>query len=588
MARTVSVPGSTRPATAAARPIGPADRRHRTTVTVYVRRNPALAPARSPFEQAWLGHSARRYLTHEQAAVMQGADPGDLDAVVRFANERKLTVVERSETKRLVQLSGTVGALGRAFDVELMHYAHPDGAYRSHADAVKVPVALGRIVEGVLGLDNRKMARSYRRAGARLRAGVGRSAARASAGGPKLPPNTYLPPAVAKLFNLPPADGTGESVAVFAFNGAVMSSGTSTAGGYDAGALSQYFENVIGQSAPTIADVVVQGPGNQPGDGSDPNDATGEVLLDLCVVGSVAPGAKIAVYFTEFTEEGWVNAIKAAVTDTNNKPSVISISYGNPEDDEQQGLWMEQAVQLVNDAFEQAAAPGHHDLLRPGDNGAADEPGRDDRPRRLPRVEPVGAGLSAEPAWKPILTTGRSPLNRSGTTSPRTRAPRAEVSAVCSRYLHGRPAPASRRTPTAAARPAGACPTSPAVADPETPLWVLGPDGKLGCRRRHECRRAAVVGTNRAAQPAQRRAPGVLQPAALRAPEGRPVRDHGRQQRRRQLSTATRLVRAGTRAPVGAGPTAPGCWQALSPAPPTKPRHRRSSRSDSWSQRSRL
>ena len=82
------------------------------------------------------------------------------------------------------------------------------------------------------------------------------------------------------------------------------------------------------------------------------------MLLDLCTVGSLVPGADVAVYFTEFTEEGWVNAIKAAVSDTTNKPSVISISYGNPEDDETQGLWTAQAIQLINGAFEQAATQG--------------------------------------------------------------------------------------------------------------------------------------------------------------------------------------------------------------------------------------
>jgi len=44
-----------------------------------------------------------------------------------------------------------------------------------------------------------------------------------------------------------------------------------------------------------------------------------------------------------------VNAIKAAASDTTiNKPRVISISYGNPEDDDTKSAPTGQAIKLVN------------------------------------------------------------------------------------------------------------------------------------------------------------------------------------------------------------------------------------------------
>ena len=393
-ADTFRIAGSTRAATVAAKAIEPVDPGSELTVTVHVRRNPAIAPARSPLEQASLPHASRRYLDDDQAALLHSADAGDLDAVVTFAGKHHLKVVERSAPKRLVRLHGTAKVMDRAFGVKLMHYEHPSGAkYRSHAEEVELPIALAGIVEGVLGLDNRKMARSYLRAARKPKASAG-----------QVPPDTYLPPQVAGLFDFPATlDGSGECVAVFAFNGQVMSTGQSTQGGYDATAVDGYFTKTVGQAAPALVDVVVQGPGNDPGDGSNPDDATGEVLLDLCIVGSVAPKATIAVYFTEFTEDGWVNAIKAAVADTTNKPSVISISYGNPEDDAKNGLWTEQAVKLVNDSFQQAANQGMTICVASGDNGAPDEPSgatdHVDFPASSPWVLAVGGTrLEADPA----------------------------------------------------------------------------------------------------------------------------------------------------------------------------------------------
>ena len=54
------------------------------------------------------------------------------------------------------------------------------------------------------------------------------------------------------------------------------------------------------------------------------------MMLDLSVTGSVAPGAALFVYFTEFSNQGWIEAILEAITG-DNAISVISISYGSPE-----------------------------------------------------------------------------------------------------------------------------------------------------------------------------------------------------------------------------------------------------------------
>ncbi len=131
--------------------------------------------------------------------------------------------------------------------------------------------------------------------------------------------------------------------------------------------------------AELVRRVVVHGPGNVPGDETDPEDSTGEILLDLETVGSVAPGAKIVVYFTEFTEQRRVDALHAIVHDAVNKPSVISISYGNPETssdaasaDQRGSLWTFSAIEQASMAFQDAALKNITICVASGDGGSSD------------------------------------------------------------------------------------------------------------------------------------------------------------------------------------------------------------------------
>jgi kumamolisin len=158
-----------------------------------------------------------------------------------------------------------------------------------------------------------------------------------------------------------------------------MDTGDEVPGGYDPQVLREYFTNVVQVTPPTITDQVVHGPGNAPGDMTRADDSTGEILLDLQVIGSLAPRAKIVVYFTEFTEQGWVDALHAIVNDTTNRPSVLSISYGNAEtlsdtsDVNLRGsLWTRTAIEEANAAFQMAAARNITICCASGDDGSRD------------------------------------------------------------------------------------------------------------------------------------------------------------------------------------------------------------------------
>ncbi len=445
--------------------VGAVDAHERLTVTIYVQRDPQATPTQAAHELGRLAPRARTYLRPEQAVASFGAAPSDLEAVAAFARAHELKVVEESIAKRLVRVSGTAAQMSDAFGVKLGRYEHPrGGTFRSYEGEVQLPAELAGVVEGVLGLDNRKMVRTRPR--------VSKRAADAKAGSSGLPANAYTPPMLAKLFDFPAGDGAGQCVAVLAFNG------EGTKGGYEASALEGYFTNTLKQTAPKLTDVVVQGPGNDPGDGSEESDASGEVLLDLCTVGGVLPGADVAVYFTEFTEEGWVNAIKAAVADTANKPKVISCSYGNPED-EPKGAWSEQAIKLVNGSFEQAAAQGITICCASGDEGSADEPGTTvahvDFPASSPWVlgcggirleaDPATGTISSEVVWNDLA---RREGATGGGVSRLFAVPEWQAAADVPPNADG------------SGKTGRGVPDVASLADPETPMWVLSPNGQLG------------------------------------------------------------------------------------------------------------
>ena len=82
---------------------------------------------------------------------------------------------------------------------------------------------------------------------------------------------------------------------------------------------------------------------------------------------SVAPGVEIVVYFAPNTEQGFVDALTTAANDKVNAPSVISISWGGPENS-----WTSQAMTQIENACAAAVAMGVTVTAAAGDNGSTD------------------------------------------------------------------------------------------------------------------------------------------------------------------------------------------------------------------------
>jgi len=310
--------------------VAPAKPDERILVTICVRRqNGKTLP--DPTQGTPLGRD-------EFAGGDWGAAPEDLAKVVSFGRSHGLVEKERSIPRRLVVLSGTVEQVSAAFGLELHEYEHPTGErYRGHEDPIHLPASLAEIVEGVFGLDNRKMARAHL----------------ASASVPAAASRLPTPPEVARHYNFPAADGTGQTIALLEFENS-----------YNPDDIRSFF---AGLGIPAPVPITVNVDGANPS--SDPPNP--EVTLDIAVAGSVAPGAQIVVYFAPYTETGWIQAVSAAVHDSRNVPSAISISWGSPELQHSEDMaWSRAAIQKVSELFQEAAHFGITVFAATGDQGS--------------------------------------------------------------------------------------------------------------------------------------------------------------------------------------------------------------------------
>jgi kumamolisin len=358
--------GSERDVPANAVAAGAPDPSERTSVTVVLRSRKSSSQDAA---QALAGvpPSERRYMTREEFAADCGADPADAAAVQRFALDAGLLVVETSLPRRSVVLEGTVAALGAAFGAELVLFRSGDATFRGRTGTLTLPSGLEGVVTGVFGLDERPQARTQFRP----------SAAAAL---------SYTPPQVAQAYDYPAGlDGAGQAIALIELGG-----------GYKHKDVTTYFAR-LGITAPKVTAVGVDGAKNAPA--GSPDSADGEVLLDIEVAGSIAPGAHIVVYFAPNTDQGFLDAITTAIHDTTNKPNAISISWGGPE-----STWTAQAMTNFDTAFADAAALGITVTVAAGDNGSSDG---------------VTDGLAHVdfPASSPhVLACGGTALTASGTT----------------------------------------------------------------------------------------------------------------------------------------------------------------------------
>jgi kumamolisin len=343
----VPIPGSDKSPVADAERIGEVHPDERVEVTVHLRSKAEGALGEHVNALAAQSSEPSEHLSRHAFAERFGADPAQIAQVEDFARTHDLSVVSASAARRSVVLAGSAATISSAFGVQLAAYAHPDGgSFRGRQGPIYVPSNLVNEIQGVFGLDDRPAARPHMR---RLTDVEGIQPLAAA------PRSSFSPAQVGQLYDFPTGvNGHGQTVAIIELGG-----------GFRKTDLTTYFRQ-LGIPTPSVVSVSVDHGKNAP---AGPNSADGEVMLDIEVVGAVAPGAKIVVYFAPNTDQGFIDAISTAVHDSVHNPSIISISWGGPE-----VSWTHASVQAMDQAFQAAAAMGVSVYCASGDNGANDFP----------------------------------------------------------------------------------------------------------------------------------------------------------------------------------------------------------------------
>ncbi len=338
------------------------------------------------------GQAAAAPLTREELARRSGADPDDVDLVTRTLTGLGLEVIEVDPAGRRVRVAGPVDLLSRVFGTSLEQVSSTGPAgeevtHRHRTGGLSVPGVLDGVVTAVLGLDDRPQSRAQFRI---------TPAAAAS--------TSYTPVQLGAVYGFPEGtDGSGQTVAIIELGG-----------GYEQADLDTYFGG-LGLSGVSVRAVGVDGAANVPG--KDPQGADGEVMLDIEVVGALAPKAEVVVYFAPNTDAGFLDAVTTAAQ-ASPAPVAMSISWGQSEDQ-----W--------------TAAGPHRDGRRVRRRG---QPGRDRDGRRRRQRQRRRRAATAARTWtsRPPARTSwpaaarrcartrrpaRSSPRRSGTTAAREARP---------------------------------------------------------------------------------------------------------------------------------------------------------------------
>ena len=364
----VPIPGSERPSSPEAHTTQaqPADAGVRVEATVVLRR-------RAQLERPAAGAAP---LSSDELASKFGADPADIDLVRAALDDHGVEILDLDPGSRRVRIAAPVSTMEQMFGTELSAAGTDGGSgetpaaseprLRRRAGSLSVPAGLDGVITAVLGLDNRPQADIRSRM-------VSRSEAQSK---------SYTPVELARIYAMPEGtDGSGQTVAIIELGG-----------GFAQSDLDTYFSG-LGLTSPKVTAVGVDGAENVAG--QDPNGADGEVLLDIEVVGGVAPKSEIVVYFGPNTDAGFLDAVTTAAH-ASPVPAAISISWGQSEDQ-----WTAQARTAMDEAFADATAMGITVTAAAGDSGSGDGSSgvHVDFPAASPHVLACGGtNLDADPA----------------------------------------------------------------------------------------------------------------------------------------------------------------------------------------------
>ena len=298
--------------------------------------------------------------------------------ITNFSEENNLTISCYNE--HYIDITGTYDCISKAFNVILYNYEINEKIYYAHRDDIIVPSCIN-FIDDIFGFNNLSLFKTYYKKQDILtnitedvvikknipntlakiynnsKNGYAKLLARKYMNKSNIIPRRYkqlssfTPLQIAKLYNFPNYTGKGCTIAVIQLGG-----------GYLQSELTTYFNSLGLTKHPTIISIGVDGNDNNP---DDTSGDSGEVYLDIEILGAIANEATILVYFAPNTILGFYNAIYQAVNNTD--VSCISISWGAPEI-----FWTRDEMNAYNTLFANAVQKNINVFVASGDNGASD------------------------------------------------------------------------------------------------------------------------------------------------------------------------------------------------------------------------
>ena len=294
------------------------------------------------------------HISREEFHRRFSATDDSIIQIINWATDNDLTVTETHAPSATVKMLGSVDTVNKLFNIELQHVTIPDYAGVSWVGDIVVPKEIVDVVDYILGLNSPMMSTKTVEdypVDAATSAGL----------------QSLKPEQVANAYNFPAADGTGQCVGIIEYGG----------GWTDSNLMNSF--KPLGITEPTVIDVPVTATNAYAIGGSGASDYDVEVMLDIYCVGGVVPKATIAMYWGDLSfhlgapinQTVWSAPVNAAIHDSVNNPSVLSISYGTNKSGSGFVYWLDQGVQdNLDTAFHAAIALGITVCVASGDQGS--------------------------------------------------------------------------------------------------------------------------------------------------------------------------------------------------------------------------
>jgi kumamolisin len=295
----------------------------------------------------------RAYAQRNALARQTDVDPTDVDLLRRYCEGFGLEIVD--SRWRSVVISGPLERLIDAFGATVATFEDANQRrFRHRSDSLHAPPDVASVVRGIFGLHQWPRSRKL--------GSLQRSA------------TPLFARDVASRYRFPDAEGRDQTIAVLQLRGIFSPSD---------------FDQCMKAQGLAAAPPIVKRVDGAAVAHEIATTKDLEAALDVQIIASLAPGARIVVYEAPDDERGFLDAIRDAVFDQEYAPSVLSISYGWPE-----YLWTPAALSILDELFTAAALVGVSVFCSSGDNGAELDP--NGKPHVLaPASTPFSVGCGA-------------------------------------------------------------------------------------------------------------------------------------------------------------------------------------------------